>query len=93
MSWQKNALCLQVDPDCFFPSEDVLDNTIWTLTKKFCHGCDVRAECLAQALSESEGYGIWGGCSPKDRTEIRKQIPDPCVESVRAWIEEQEDTG
>jgi WhiB family redox-sensing transcriptional regulator len=90
VSWQRDALCRQVDPDCFFPSEEVLDNTIWTLTKKFCRGCEVRAECLTYALTEFEGYGVWGGFSPHDRTQVRKEIEVITVESVRAWIDERE---
>ena len=29
--------------------------------KEFCRGCDVRAECLADALARREPWGVWGG--------------------------------
>lgn len=29
--------------------------------KEFCRGCDVRRECLADALARREPWGVWGG--------------------------------
>jgi WhiB family redox-sensing transcriptional regulator len=29
--------------------------------KAFCAGCEVRAECLAAALTAREPWGVWGG--------------------------------
>jgi WhiB family redox-sensing transcriptional regulator len=29
--------------------------------KEFCRGCEVRTECLADALDRREPWGVWGG--------------------------------
>lgn len=38
--------------------------------KQICRTCPVRRPCLAYAL-DHEKYGVWGGTSEDDRTEIR----------------------
>lgn len=44
-----------------------------------CHGtydgkpCPLIEQCLEFALSNNERFGIWGGTTPTDRVEIRKE--------------------
>ena len=38
--------------------------------KQVCAGCDVRAECLEQALSNGERYGVWGGMTDLERRRL-----------------------
>ncbi|HRQ86482.1 MAG TPA: WhiB family transcriptional regulator [Candidatus Saccharibacteria bacterium] len=38
-----------------------------------CSSCESRVECLDHALITDEGYGIWGGFSPRERRKIQKQ--------------------
>ena len=35
--------------------------------KQVCAGCEVRAECLQQALDSGERYGVWGGLTDVER--------------------------
>lgn len=49
--------CQTGDPELFF-SESPRD---LEAAKALCHGCPVRAECLAGAVDRSEPWGVWGG--------------------------------
>lgn len=72
--WRDSALCAQTDPALWFPEKG--DNA--TEAKKICAGCDVSAECLADALSKAlfqDRHGVRGGLSPVERAELRKRSP------------------
>jgi WhiB family redox-sensing transcriptional regulator len=66
-SWQRDALCAQVDPEIFFPEKgaSTLD------AKRVCAGCPVRAQCLAAALERGERFGVWGGLAERERRVMR----------------------
>lgn len=57
-------------PDVFFP-EDFPERTMRTkaikVAKSLCEECPVRVQCLATAMLNREGYGIWGGLTPAER--------------------------
>jgi WhiB family redox-sensing transcriptional regulator len=40
--------------------------------KKICSGCPVTRECLDWALRTREPYGVWGGKSTEERTQLIK---------------------
>lgn len=42
-----------------------------------CADCPVRGDCLADAVSRNERYGIWGGRAFDERTSLRQQPPLP----------------
>ncbi|HEX4432818.1 MAG TPA: WhiB family transcriptional regulator [Frankiaceae bacterium] len=64
--WTEIALCLQVDPEMFFPERGGSTRE----AKRICTGCDVRTECLTYALEHTERFGIWGGLSERERRRI-----------------------
>jgi WhiB family redox-sensing transcriptional regulator len=66
-SWQRDALCAQVDPEIFFPERGA--STVDA--KGVCAGCPVRMECLADALGRGERFGVWGGLSERERRVMR----------------------
>ena len=68
MTWQENALCAQTDPEAFFPEKGGSTRE----AKRICVGCEVKAECLAYALSKDERFGIWGGLSERERRRLKK---------------------
>ncbi|MGW1939002.1 WhiB family transcriptional regulator [Streptomyces goshikiensis] len=68
MSWKERGLCAQTDPEEFFPEKGGATKT----AKQICGACEVRAECLEQALARPERYGIWGGLSEKERLRLRR---------------------
>ena len=43
------------------------------VAKAVCYACPVKEECLRYAIDEGEGYGIWGGKTPRERSQIRRQ--------------------
>jgi WhiB family redox-sensing transcriptional regulator len=67
-SWQRQANCMGVDPDLFFPERGASTRE----AKEVCRGCVVREECLEYALANSEKFGIWGGLSERERRRIRR---------------------
>lgn len=73
----EEGICAQTYPDLFFPETGEHDKT--REAKRICMGCPVRRACLEAALAEegtaaaSHRYGVWGGCSPRERADIAKQ--------------------
>ena len=68
--WRAKANCLGINPGLFFPHRG--DNDDSDAAKQVCAGCGVRTECLAAAMSTPlEQFGIWGGTSVRERSQIR----------------------
>ena len=73
-NWRADALCVQVDPDLFFPETDrgtAFDRQV-TAAKRVCAGCPVRTQCLDYALRVLP-EGIAGGTTPAERNALRRQ--------------------
>ena len=68
--WTAKALCLQVDPDLFFPSGYSLSEI--AACKRVCSQCEVRLQCLAHALEADEQHGVWGGTTPLERERLKQ---------------------
>lgn len=68
--WTLAALCLQVDPELFFPEKGGPGSA--REAKRICAGCPVKSECLADALSRDERNGIWGGLTRDERRRLRR---------------------
>jgi len=67
--WQRQANCMGVDPDLFFPERGASTRE----AKEVCRGCVVREDCLEFALANGEKFGIWGGLSERERRKIRRR--------------------
>lgn len=69
MTWRERAACRGIDTDLWYP-------TLGEPTAEacaICAGCPVRAECLDEALSVPERFGIWGGLTFKQRRELLRR--------------------
>lgn len=66
--WQRQANCMGVDPDLFFPERGASTRE----AKEVCRGCVVRLDCLEYALDNAEKFGIWGGMSERERRRLRR---------------------
>lgn len=66
--WRDRALCAETDPELFFPETG--QSTV--PAKRVCAACEVRAECLQDALDRRENHGVWGGLSPQERRRLRR---------------------
>ncbi|WP_262322163.1 WhiB family transcriptional regulator [Acidiferrimicrobium sp. IK] len=69
LAWQRQANCMGVDPDLFFPERGASTRE----AKEVCRGCVVQEDCLEYALANSEKFGIWGGLSERERRRIRRR--------------------
>lgn len=70
MSWRDDALCAEVPGDLWFPEKG---EPAW-IAKRICGMCPVSEECLEYALRANERYGIYGGLSPKERQELKRNV-------------------
>ena len=70
-AWHDEAACRGVGAGAFFPEDrGTAVRAGRELRERYCSGCPVVAECLE--AGEAEGYGLWGGLSPRAR-ERRRQ--------------------
>jgi WhiB family redox-sensing transcriptional regulator len=73
--WVGSASCRRGDPDALF-----VQGAAQRRAKVVCHGCPVRAECLADALDNRVEFGVWGGMTERERRALLRRRPD-----VRSW--------
>ncbi|SHW54241.1 WhiB family transcriptional regulator [Mycobacteroides abscessus] len=73
-NWRDDAICQQIDQDVFFPERGQGLNE----AKRICALCEVRQECLDEALEDERGikrdyrFGVRGGMSPHARALMDK---------------------
>jgi WhiB family transcriptional regulator, redox-sensing transcriptional regulator len=68
--WRADALCAETDPELFFPDKGGSTRQ----AKAVCGRCEVRPECLGEALRNGERFGIWGGVSERERRKLEKGL-------------------
>ena len=66
------ALCAQVDPDLFFPDKGESPRP----AKRVCASCEVRAECLQDALDRGSGSACGAAC-PNASAACSARQPKP----------------
>jgi WhiB family redox-sensing transcriptional regulator len=66
--WRERALCAQTDPEAFFPEKGGSSRE----AKKVCRSCEVRPECLEDALRRGERFGVWGGLTEGERRKLAR---------------------
>lgn len=64
--WRKEGLCLDADPDLFFPDQGVPNKE----GRAICEACPVQTECLSFAIENGERHGIWGGLTQDERADM-----------------------
>lgn len=91
MSWRERAECRTDNPvdarrmsQIFFPSlgsekmnlkEEASNDWIYTQAKAICARCEVREECLADAVYHGDmRHGVRGGMSPVERRRHVKRV-------------------
>lgn len=77
--WHIDALCAQADPEAWFPEKGGSTRP----AKDICRRCPVQAECVDDALSREERFGIWGGLSERERRRINKRTAVPVNHNAR----------
>lgn len=70
-SWRARAACAGEDYEMFFPSGSGREvSRAIKMAKAVCARCDVSSQCLKDALSNNEAYGIWGGATEAERAAL-----------------------
>lgn len=72
-SWYSQAICASTDPEAWVP--DHPDPAHTRMLKRICNSCPVQTQCAAYAIANNFSHGIWGGLTPRERTQMRKQLP------------------
>src|SRR5438876_4403269 len=74
MDWRHPAVCLDEDPELFFPIGNI-GPAIMQIeeAKQVCRRCDVREQCLAWALEAGQDHGVWGGLSEDERRALKRR--------------------
>lgn len=44
--------------------------------RSVCMGCQVRSQCLAEALDNRIEWGVWGGMTERERRQLLRQRTD-----------------
>ncbi|MGA5264756.1 WhiB family transcriptional regulator [Streptomyces griseoincarnatus] len=73
--WSEQWLCRTADPDALF-----VEGAAQNRAKALCSGCNVRTECLAYALDQRIGFGVWGGMTERERRALLRRRP-----TVTSW--------
>ncbi len=73
--WATHAACNGTDPDELF-----VQGAAQNRAKLICMGCDVRTECLADALDNRVEFGVWGGMTERERRALLRRRPE-----VTSW--------
>jgi WhiB family redox-sensing transcriptional regulator len=71
--WRAAGACVTADPELFFPiSPGGGSARQIAQARRICAGCQVRHQCLESALRTNETEGIWGGTTPQERAQARR---------------------
>ena len=72
-NWRSKAHCLGKETNWFYPETGVKGYAKQISdVKAFCRLCKVSAQCLENAILNKESFGIWGGLTPKERSNLVK---------------------
>jgi WhiB family redox-sensing transcriptional regulator len=82
--WIAEAACRTTDPDELF-----VQGAAQNRVKAVCMTCNVRTECLADALDHRVEFGVWGGMTERERRALLRRRPD--VASWREVLQEARD--
>ena len=69
--WTVHAACRTTDPDTLF-----VQGAAQNRAKVICSGCQVRTECLADALDNRVEFGVWGGMTERERRALLRRRPN-----------------
>lgn len=73
--WAAGAACNGTNPDELF-----VQGAAQNRAKMVCMGCEVRTECLADALDNRVEFGVWGGMTERERRALLRRRQD-----VTSW--------
>ena len=83
-SWVARALCARNEPDSLF-----VQGASQRQVRLLCMECEVRLECLADALQARANFGVWGGLTERERRALLRHYPD--VDDWTEWLAESDE--
>lgn len=83
--WIDRALCGGDEPDSLF-----VQGAAQREARRKCLQCEVRLECLADALQFEANYGVWGGLTERERRALLRRYPE--VTNWLEWMETSDDS-
>lgn len=83
-SWAARALCASDSPDDLF-----VQGAEQRQVRAKCMNCDVRLECLADALSAEMRFGVWGGLTERERRALLRHYGH--ITDWWEWLNESDD--
>ncbi|MFE7461778.1 WhiB family transcriptional regulator [Nocardiopsis terrae] len=79
-AWADAAECKGEDLELFYgpgeseaPEQTEERQARERVALEVCQECEVRPQCLEEALEHTVQYGVWGGMTEEERTELRRQ--------------------
>jgi WhiB family redox-sensing transcriptional regulator len=86
--WRRRAACRGEDPELFFPVGSTGPAALAQSTeaKKICARCPVRRACLVFAMATGQEYGIWGGLTESERSQLRRRVAGSQTAAVPATV-------
>ena len=88
MDWMDEAVCVETDPDMFFPDRGGRDGA--KAAKRVCASCPVVEQCLEYAISNGFNDGIFGGMTPGERSAVKRVSAPVLPLKTRERIEQIE---
>jgi WhiB family redox-sensing transcriptional regulator len=83
-NWRVRSACID-DPERQYPHDQ--DQAGIRLAKMICRICPVQADCLVEALTFGERFGIWGGTTPKERRRMVAGTPlKTCADCAARFV-------
>lgn len=84
--WRLRAACRDQDPELFFPVGSAGPAALAQIAeaKKICGRCQVRRACLVFAMATGQAYGIWGGLTEGERSQLRRRVAGKQMAAVPA---------
>ncbi|QWW19712.1 WhiB family transcriptional regulator [Schaalia sp. 19OD2882] len=83
-SWVARALCANEEPDALF-----VQGAGQRQVRLRCMQCEVRLECLADALQSEANFGVWGGLTERERRAMLRHYAD--VDDWGEWLSTSDD--
>lgn len=83
-TWAARALCANDPPDALF-----VQGAAQRQVRMRCFACEVRMECLADALNSEANFGVWGGLTERERRAMLRYYPN--VDDWYGWLTTSDD--
>jgi WhiB family redox-sensing transcriptional regulator len=86
--WRRRAACRDEDPELFFPVGSAGSAALAQIAeaKKICARCPVRRACLVFAMATGQEYGIWGGLTEGERSQLHRRVAGKQTAAVPATV-------